>query len=160
MTKSGFVFSLLVLNKTNADSAQPKWFTSDNNVLCARYFLTTFLPSHCLTYLHNLYMKLIFDLQIEMLFLLSVSATYVHQTSDGTSFVITSEPTSFDTNSSVSMTTISESNPSLVSTSETVDTTGIPLEQFTTHHTHQVDHEDHSTLFVLQDDSGGQDQEV
>jgi len=41
-----------------------------------------------------------------------------------------------------------------------VDTTGIPLEQFTTHHTHQVDHEDHSTLFVLQDDSGGQDQEV
>ena len=105
-------------------------------------------------------MKLIFDLQIEMLFLLSVSATYVHQTSDGTSFVITSEPTSFDTNSSVSMTTISESNPSLVSTSETVDTTGIPLEQFTTHHTHQVDHEDHSTLFVLQDDSGGQDQEV
>lgn len=86
-------------------------------------------------------------------------ATYVHQTSDGTSFVITSEPTSFDTNSSVSMTTISESNPSLVSTSETVDTTGIPLEQFTTHHTHQVDHEDHSTLFVLQDDSGGQDQE-
>lgn len=105
-------------------------------------------------------MKLIFDLEIAILFLLSVSATYVHQTSDGTSFVITSEPTSFDTNSSVSMTTISESNPSLVSTSETVDTTGIPLEQFTTHHTHQVDHEDHSTLFVLQDDSGGQDQEV
>ena len=99
-------------------------------------------------------------MQIAILFLLSVSATYVHQTSDGTSFVITSEPTSFDTNSSVSMTTISESNPSLVSTSETVDTTGIPLEQFTTHHTHQVDHEDHSTLFVLQDDSGGQDQEV
>ena len=94
------------------------------------------------------------------LFLLSVSATYVHQSSDGTSFVITSEPTSFDTNSSVSMTTISESNPSMVSTSETVDTTGIPLEQFTTHHTHQVDPEDHSTLFVLQDDSGGQDQEV
>ena len=50
----------------------------------------------------NLYMKLIFDLQIAiMLFLLSVSATYVHQSSDGTSFVITSEPTSFDTNSSV-----------------------------------------------------------
>ena len=58
------------------------------------------------------------------------------------------------------MTTISESNPSLVSTSETVDTTGIPLEQFAAHHTHQVDHEDHSTLYVLQDDSGGQDQEV
>jgi len=55
------------------------------------------------------------------------------------------------------MTTISESNPSLVSTSETVDTTGIPLEQFAAH---QVDHEDHSTLYVLQDDSGGQDQEV
>lgn len=87
-------------------------------------------------------------------------ATYVHQSSDGTSYVITSEPTSFDTNSSVSMTTISESNPSLVSTSETVDTTGIPLEQFAAHHTHQVDHEDHSTLYVLQDDSGGQDQEV
>lgn len=87
-------------------------------------------------------------------------ATYVHQTSDGTSYVITSEPTTFDTNSSVSMTTISESNAALVSTSETVDTSGIPLEQFTTHHTHQVDHEDHSTLFVLQDDAGGQDQEV
>lgn len=87
-------------------------------------------------------------------------ATYVHQSSDGTSYVITSEPTSFDTNSSVSMTTISESNPSLVSTSETVDTTGIPLEQFAAHHTHQVDHEDHSTLYVLQDDSGGQDQEA
>lgn len=85
-------------------------------------------------------------------------ATYVHQASDGTSYVITSEPTSFDTNSSVSMSTISESNPSLVSSSETVDTTGIPLEQFATH-AHQVDHDDHSTLFVLQEDAGGADQD-
>lgn len=90
---------------------------------------------------------------------LAVPATYVHQASDGTSYVITSEPTSFDTNSTVSMSTISESNASLVSTSETVDTTGIPLEQFAAH-THQVDHDDHSTLFVLQEDSGGADQDV
>ena len=76
-----------------------------------------------------------------------VSATYVHQASDGTSYVITSEPTSFDTNSTVSMTTISESNPSMVSPTETVDTTGIPLE-------------DHSTLFVLQEDGSAADQEV
>ena len=76
-----------------------------------------------------------------------VLATYVHQASDGTSYVITSEPTSFDTNSTVSMTTISESNPSMVSPTETVDTTGIPLE-------------DHSTLFVLQEDGGAADQEV
>ena len=55
------------------------------------------------------------------------------------------------------MTTISESNP-LVTTSETVDTSGIPLEQFT--HSHQVDHDEHSTLFVLHDDAGAQDQEV
>lgn len=88
----------------------------------------------------------------------SFEATYVHQTSDGTSYVITSEPASFDTNSTVSMSTISESNASLVSSSETVDTTGIPLEQFAAH-SHQVDHDDHSTLFVLQEDSGGADQD-
>ncbi|KAK2569427.1 Zinc finger protein 143 [Acropora cervicornis] len=88
----------------------------------------------------------------------SFEATYVHQASDGTSYVITSEPASFDTNSTVSMSTISESNASLVSSSETVDTTGIPLEQFAAH-SHQVDHDDHSTLFVLQEDSGGADQD-
>lgn len=85
-------------------------------------------------------------------------ATYVHQASDGTSYVITSEPTNFDTNATVSMTTISESNASLVSSSETVGTTGIPLEQFAAH-AHQVDPDDHSTLFVLQEDSGGADQD-
>ena len=57
------------------------------------------------------------------------------------------------------MSTISESNASLVSSSETVDTTGIPLEQFAAH-SHQVDNDDHSTLFVLQEDSGGADQDV
>ena len=56
------------------------------------------------------------------------------------------------------MTTITESNASMVSSSETVDTTGIPLEQFAAH-AHQVDHEDHSTLYVLQEDAGA-DQEV
>ena len=89
----------------------------------------------------------------------AVLATYVHQASDGTSYVITSEPTNFDTNATVSMTTISESNASLVSSSETVGTTGIPLEQFAAH-AHQVDPDDHSTLFVLQEDSGGADQDV
>jgi len=88
----------------------------------------------------------------------AISATYVHQASDGTSYVITSEPTSFDSNSTVTMTTISESNPAMVSSSETVDTTGMQLEQFAAH-AHQVD-EDHSTLFVLQEDTGGADQDV
>lgn len=125
---------------------------------CKEYFRhhTVHLPSYM--YWMNEYKFIYF--WFEKCIFVFCSATYVHQSSDGTSYVITSEPTSFGTNSSVSMTTISESNSSLVGTSETVDTTGIPLEQFTAHHTHQVDHEDHSTLFVLQDDAGGQDQEV
>ena len=82
----------------------------------------------------------------------------MHQSSDGTSYVITSEPASFDTSSTVSMTTISESNPNIVTTSETVDTTGIPLEQFA--HSHQVDHEEQSAMFILHESAAGQDPEV
>jgi hypothetical protein len=87
-------------------------------------------------------------------------ATYVHQASDGTSYVITSEGSTFETPSSVAMGNIAESNASMVTTTgETVDHGGI-LEQYA--HVHQGSQSEHGehpgTLYVLHEDPDAQDQ--
>ncbi|XP_020893662.1 zinc finger protein 143 isoform X2 [Exaiptasia diaphana] len=87
-------------------------------------------------------------------------ATYVHQSSDGTSYVITSEGGAFEGPTSVSMANIGENSASIVTaTGETVDHSGI-LEQYThVQQSTQVDHGEHTgTLYVLHEDSDAQDQ--
>ena len=71
----------------------------------------------------------------------------MHQASDGTSYVITSEGSSFENATTASMASIGESRAVMATASnETVDTGGISLEQF--HSTSQVDHDGHQTLYV------------
>ena len=86
--------------------------------------------------------------------------TYVHQTSDGTSYVITSEGSTYDPSTTVSMATISESSATMATNSDTVDTGGMTLEQFANqvqHHAGHGDQEDH--IFVLHEDPGAHQQD-
>ena len=84
---------------------------------------------------------------------MSLPGTYVHQTTDGTSYVLTSEGSTYDPSTTVSMATISDSSTPLVTTTDTVDTGSMTLEQFANqvqHHGGHGDQEDH--IFVLQED--------
>ncbi|XP_031550849.1 zinc finger protein 143-like, partial [Actinia tenebrosa] len=85
-------------------------------------------------------------------------ATYVHQTSDGTSYVITSEGATFEAPTSVTMGNIESSSSMVTTTGETVDHSGI-LEQYAqVHQGSQSEHGDHAgTLYVLHEDPDSQD---